>query len=70
MGSSATYAYDNWDELEAKRNSPEEKAKRLKWERTLKVAEDTHYRVINLLSSLPESEWHKIKSVKVTTSLE
>ena len=65
MGSSATYAYDNWDELEAKRKCPIRKARDEKRKKAIRVAERTSHKLVEILEGLPEDQWHKIKSVKV-----
>ena len=65
MGSSATYAYDNWDELEYQRKKSLREEDPFKWQRALGRANKVKLQLATLLNSMPEDEWHKIKSIKV-----
>ena len=65
MGSSATYAYDNWDDLERERKKSLREEGTLKYQRALGRADRVKLQLATLLNSMPENEWHKIKSIKV-----
>ena len=65
MGSSSTYAYDNWEELEARRKCPIHIAKEEKRLRAITIANSTAWKLTELLCKMDESDWHKLIKVKV-----